>query len=476
MTDIGKKNILLVEDEIITAQVEKKQLEEEGYQVFHVLTGKEAIDTVYSNQLPIDIILMDINLGEGIDGTQAAQKIFKQFDIPIIFLSSHFEKKFIERAEKISSYGYVIKNPNPTVLNTTIKMALKLFETKRNLKDELARRKLAEKEVYKKEEQFKTLFMSIEEGFYLSEIIYDSNGIPCDYRYLEVNPKFEQIIGMSRDKIIGKRYKELVPVDTTDWLETYCRVARTGTPSYYYFYSPEYKMHFETYSYKPSAKQVSVFVRNVTERKLAEEAIQNLLKEKELLLKETHHRVNNNMNMLLGLLTLQVEAQKNPVIKDILNHISNRIQNMVMVYDKLYRLDIRGELNAKEFLPPLIDEIIGLYQSTVSVKKDVYIEDIVISKTVLSPIGIIINELITNSMKHAFTDSQSGIITISLSKNNDAVTMKYEDNGIGMPESLRAENSSGFGLQLIELLVQQIQGSVTVEKNNGTIYTIEFKI
>jgi two-component system, cell cycle sensor histidine kinase and response regulator CckA len=138
---------------------------------------------------------------------------------------------------------------------------------------DISERKRAEEALHKSEEQFRTLFMSISEGFYISEAIYDDNGDPCDYRYVEVNPKFEQIIGLSREEIVGKRYKELVPDDTTQWLDNYCRVARTGISLNYEFYSKEYNRYFGTYSYSPSKGQVIVFVIDITERKQIEEAL-----------------------------------------------------------------------------------------------------------------------------------------------------------------------------------------------------------
>ena len=140
--------------------------------------------------------------------------------------------------------------------------------------ENITERKRAEELIHLSEKKFKTLFMSMSDGFYLSEILFDDNGNPCDYRYMDVNPVFEQIMALSRDQIIGKRYKELVPVDTTRWLDVYCTVARTGTPMTYEFYSSEYQMHFETYSYRPTKGQVAVIVRNITERKQAETALQ----------------------------------------------------------------------------------------------------------------------------------------------------------------------------------------------------------
>ncbi len=155
---------------------------------------------------------------------------------------------------------------------------------------DITERKLAEEVIHRSEEQFRTLFMSMSQGFYLSEIIYDNKGNPCDYKYLEVNPKFEQIIGLSRDQILGKRYKELVPVDTTQWLENYCKVARTGESLNYEFYSNEYQMYFETFSYQPVKGQVSVFVLDITERKKAEE-----------LLRENERRLSTLMGNLPGI-------------------------------------------------------------------------------------------------------------------------------------------------------------------------------
>jgi PAS domain S-box-containing protein len=141
---------------------------------------------------------------------------------------------------------------------------------------DITERKLAEEASRRNEEKFKTLFMSMTEGFYLSEVIYDKDGDACDYRYVEVNSAFARILGLRRDQIIGKRYKELVPVDTTRWLDVYGDVARTGTPQTFEFYSPEYKKHFETYSYRPIEGQVTVIVMDITERKTAEMERQKL--------------------------------------------------------------------------------------------------------------------------------------------------------------------------------------------------------
>ncbi|MGE5498804.1 MAG: response regulator, partial [Syntrophothermus sp.] len=139
------KTILLVEDEAILGLAEKTRLTEEGFNVIHVLHGREAIETVEKNPDSVDLVLMDIDLGTGMDGTEAAEVILKIKDIPVIFLTSHTEKEIVDKTEKITSYGYVVKESGPTVLLASIKMAFKLYEAKKEILEKKA-------EMYRQEE------------------------------------------------------------------------------------------------------------------------------------------------------------------------------------------------------------------------------------------------------------------------------------------------------------------------------------
>ncbi len=125
--------ILLVEDEFLIAFHKQKQLEEYGYFVEHVSSGEEAIALIFQDELQIDLILMDINITDGMDGTEAAKVILENKEIPIIFFSSHTEQEVVRKTEAITSYGYVLKQASIVVLDASIKMALKLFEAKLNL-------------------------------------------------------------------------------------------------------------------------------------------------------------------------------------------------------------------------------------------------------------------------------------------------------------------------------------------------------
>jgi len=133
MSKDPKKSILLVEDEILIALAEKSELESWGYKVATVNTGEKAVDFM-KNDPGIELILMDIDLGKGMDGTKAAEIILGNRDIPILFLSSHIDREVVEKTEKITSYGYVVKDSSITVLDASIKMAFKLFDEKRKSK------------------------------------------------------------------------------------------------------------------------------------------------------------------------------------------------------------------------------------------------------------------------------------------------------------------------------------------------------
>ncbi len=136
--DNGTTTILLVEDEAILSYIKKLQLEKEGYKVLGALTGEKALDVFASASGTIDLVLMDIDLGTGMDGTETARKMLARFDVPLIFLSSHSEKDFLERAAQVPNYGYVFKNSSFTVLDAAIKTALTLFREKHSGEAETA--------------------------------------------------------------------------------------------------------------------------------------------------------------------------------------------------------------------------------------------------------------------------------------------------------------------------------------------------
>lgn len=216
--------------------------------------------------------------------------------------------------------------------------------------------------------------------------------------------------------------------------------------------------------------------QDITERKLADEKILSLLNEKKLILKEVHHRIKNNMNTIFSLLTLQADAQDNRTNKNILSDAAARVQSMMILYDKLYRSENENELSLREYFPSLINEIAGIFFQKSPVKIHTELDDIILPAKTISTLGIILNELITNSMKYAFNETVNGLIKVTATKKGNLIVITVEDNGSGISECVLSETTPGFGMQLVAMLVEQLNGSIAVERENGTRFILEFKV
>lgn len=222
-------------------------------------------------------------------------------------------------------------------------------------------------------------------------------------------------------------------------------------------------------------KAIISTISDITDRKEMEENIQKLLAEKELLLKEVHHRLKNNLNTVIALLELQAGFAENEETSIMLKNAANRLYSMSIMYDRLYRSDNFIEMLSAEFLKPLIYDIVELFPESKLVEVRDRIGDFYIDAEKLQPLAIIINELVTNSMKHAFKKNTGGFIEVSAEKKEDYVEIIYSDSGDGIPADQGKNNSAGFGMQLVEMLVNQINGSIKRKEGKGTEYIIRFR-
>ncbi len=217
-------------------------------------------------------------------------------------------------------------------------------------------------------------------------------------------------------------------------------------------------------------------VQDITERKQAEERIKSLLKEKELLLREVHHRLKNNMLVMMALVTLQSKTLKTPEAVAALADIRGRLQSQYVLYDKLYRKDNLKEMSTTDYIPALVNKIIDTFPDQASIKIETHVDEFLLGVETIFPLGIIINELLTNSMKYAFIGRDEGLIIVSATNKDHRVTLAIEDNGIGLPESIDLKTSCGFGLKLVGMLTSQLRGTIMIEREKGTRFILEFKI
>ncbi len=221
-------------------------------------------------------------------------------------------------------------------------------------------------------------------------------------------------------------------------------------------------------------RRILVISRDVTQQKQTEDRIKALLRQKEILLKEVHHRVKNHMSTIVGLLTHQSELITDTVAREALQDAAGRAQSMMVLYDRLYRSQDHGALSIRAYLEPLVNETVQLVQTGDSITATAEIAEFQLDTKTLAALGIIVTELITNSINHAFAGGASGRITLRVERQAQAATMVYADNGTPRPLSRNDRSGSGFGLQLIEMLVDQIGGSYTVHRGDGTTYRVQF--
>jgi len=145
-----------------------------------------------------------------------------------------------------------------------------------------------------------------------------------------------------------------------------------------------------------------------------------------------------------------------------------------MLYDRLYCTDNYRDLSVREYLVPLAENLVVAFSGNGKVQLEAFVDDIILNVQELTTIGIITNELLTNMMKHAFVGRGHGSITLSLTSIPGALRMVLQDDGIGLPESVSFDNSTGFGMNLVGMLVEQISGSIRIERGDGTKFVLEF--
>lgn len=208
------------------------------------------------------------------------------------------------------------------------------------------------------------------------------------------------------------------------------------------------------------------------QRKRTEDLVIRSLREKEVMLKEIHHRVKNNLQIVSSLLELQAFQISDPDTKLLFEDSQARVRSMALVHERIYKSQDLANINYREYLEELIQYLFESFQ-TDNVKHHISAENIMMSIDAAVPVGIIINELVTNSLKYAFPGGQEGTVSIVLKQNNDLITLIIEDNGIGLPKHIRVGKHPTLGLELVNALTLQLNASIETDTSNGTKYTIE---
>jgi PAS domain S-box-containing protein len=460
------KTILLVEDDSLIALSEKLHLEDEGYRVLHAATGEEALELVGREH--VDLILLDVLLGGGLDGIETAKRLPSEPEIPVIFLTSHSERAVAERISELLPYGYLVKESDYSMLDASIKIAFQRHAVARDLerKDAALRRS---EERYRRDERIGHIgnweYDLVTHRLWASEEARRIFGFDLDLPDFSIDEIAKCIPERTR---IMLGIVELIKHGGEYRLEYEIHPRKGGEPRLIWSVAEVMR------DARGRPVLVEGVIQDVTEAKRAEERIRRLLEEKELILREVHHRVKNNLNTVLSLISLQVDALDDELARTVLRDAEIRVHSMSSLYDKLYRSPAVGRTSLGEYFPALAEEIVGMFPPEPRVRIDTRIEDIVLGEKQLTPLGIILNELICNAMKHAFAGRSDGLIEIRAARRGDLVSIELSDDGVGLP-SEGAERHSGFGMRLVTTLVDQLSGTLEVSNARGTKYSILFE-
>ncbi|MDY7004573.1 MAG: PAS domain-containing protein [Cyanobacteriota bacterium] len=215
---------------------------------------------------------------------------------------------------------------------------------------------------------------------------------------------------------------------------------------------------------------------DISDRKKAEEQIQDSLQEKEILLKEIHHRVKNNLHIISNLLDLQSDYIESQKVQELFADSQNRIQSMALIHEQLYQSKNLGQVDFSEYIHALIDNLFCSYGDRESqIKPIINVEAITLNLETAIPCGLLINEVVTNSFKHAFPDGKSGEICIELHQDRqEKVYINIKDNGIGIPPDFDWQNSSSLGLKLVRILSKQLKAEIYFDGHKGTVVNLKF--
>lgn len=337
-------------------------------------------------------------------------------------------------------------------------------------------RKLAEEALRKSEEQYRMLVETMGESL----VILDENGMVTF-----VNNRFCEVSGYSRDEIMGRFVWEYTSQVDLETIREQMELRRQGLGGSYetVLTNKDGRELHVIISSRPifdndgSFKGTLSVITDITERKLIEERLKGSLQEKEVLLKEIHHRVKNNLQIISSLLQLQSFHLEDKSAGGVLEDLESRIRAIAAVHEKLYQSESLMRIDLNEYIQDLSEHLFYSYgPSPGGIGLVIDINDMSCGIDTAVPLGLIVSELVSNSLKHGFPDGRTGSVMISLSSVlGDEFELRVSDNGVGMPRDLSEMGTETLGLSLVKSLADQLHADIRLDRTNGTNYRFRFR-
>jgi two-component system response regulator len=462
--------ILMLEDVDFDAVLTERELKRAKFNFILKRVEEELEFRTELKEFTPDLILADHSLPH-FDGVSALQIVKIEYpDIPYIFVSGKIGEEFAVELLKDGATDYVLKTNLPKI-GHAVQRALEEYKEK-------LERKLAENALRRSEEQFRAVAESAVDII----ITTDINGSIVFF-----NNSLTKIFGYTQGELNGKNLTHLLPDRSKKYylnelqkfkesgqhefmgkLVTITGLKKDGTEFPFEMSLAAWISEEKTY--------LTSIIRDLTERQKTEKQIKKSLHEKEVLINEIHHRVKNNMQIISSLLNLQTHFASDIKTVNILKETQNRVKSMAIVHEKLYQSPDLTHINFYNYIVSLVTHLFDSYGITKSqIKKVIDVQYINLNIDTAVPCGLIICEIVSNSLKYAFKEGRIGKVTVSLKIKEEKFHLTISDDGIGFPEEIDFKKTDSLGLQLVNSLTNQIDGEIQLDKTNGTKFNITFK-
>ncbi len=494
--------ILVVDDDPVARAAMSGYLHDAGYAVREADGGTNAL--ALFDERGADAVLLDWRM-PGKSGAEVLPHIAAQAPtVPVIVVSGTSEVRELARALRLGAWDFVIKPiEDMAVLERALVRCLlraellreqgrrretleelvrrrteDLEEANRRLRREIAERREFERALAESEERFRQLMENTNEVFWVHDLARN--------RLLYLSPAYETVWGRTVEQAMHPetpRFATIHPDDRAGMDAAMTGIATSATPvdAEFRIVRPDGGVrwvHARAFPVRDSTGavyRVAGVAADVTVRRTAEERIRASLREKEILLREVHHRVKNNLQLIVSLLNLQAAYAGGAADRERFIESRNRVASMALAHEELYRANDLASVNVADYVERLARKLVQASVDT-DVELALDLPPLFLPVSAAIPCGLILNELVTNAIKHAFPDRDAGRVTIAARRDGRLVEMRVTDDGVGLPQDFDPAGGATLGMQLVGSLVAQLGGRLDVASGTaGASFVMRFE-